>query len=71
MHTALLIIGLLACPLGMVALGGIAWASTRLLGNRAPRLTSVASRASCMSHGQPGNQSSTSTHEPVTTGNSR
>ena len=30
MHSVLLILGLLACPLGMVAMGGIAWAAGKL-----------------------------------------
>ena len=30
MHSVLLILGLLACPLGMLAMGGIAWAAGKL-----------------------------------------
>jgi hypothetical protein len=35
MHTTLLILGLLACPLGMAAFGGIAWLGARAVGDRA------------------------------------
>ncbi len=37
-----------ACPLGMLAMGGVAWVLTRLPGRRAERLARVASHASCM-----------------------
>lgn len=37
-----------ACPLGMLAMGGIAWVLTRLPGRRAERLARVASHVSCM-----------------------
>jgi hypothetical protein len=30
MHSVLLILGLLACPLGMLAMGGTAWAAGKL-----------------------------------------
>lgn len=30
MHSVLLILGLLACPLGMLAMGGMAWAAGKL-----------------------------------------
>ena len=30
MHSVLLILGLIACPLGMLAMGGIAWAAGKL-----------------------------------------
>lgn len=38
----------LACPLGMFAMGGIAWALTRLPGRRAARLARIANHATCM-----------------------
>lgn len=41
----------LICPLGMFAMGGIAWGLGRLPGRRAERLARTASRASCMSMG--------------------
>ncbi len=43
------LIWILACPLGMFAMGGIAWGLGRLPGRRAERLARTASRASCMS----------------------
>jgi len=46
-------IWLLACPLGMFAMGAIAWGFGRLPGRRAERLARRASRASCMSIGAP------------------
>jgi hypothetical protein len=45
------LIWILACPLGMFAMGGIAWGLGRLPGRRAERLARTASRASCMSMG--------------------
>jgi hypothetical protein len=44
-------IWLLACPLGMAAIGGFAWLAGRLPGHRARRLRSAASRVSCMGSG--------------------
>jgi hypothetical protein len=44
-------IWMLACPLGMFAMGGVAWGLRRLPGRRAERLARTASRASCMSMG--------------------
>lgn len=41
----------LACPLGMFAMGGIAWAATRLPGRRAARLARIANHATCMPMG--------------------
>ena len=32
MHSVLLILGLIACPLGMLAMGGFAWAAGKLVG---------------------------------------
>ncbi len=46
-------IWLLACPLGMFAMGGVAWAARRLPGQRAQRLRGVAQRATCMPGGSP------------------
>jgi hypothetical protein len=45
------LIWVLACPLGMFAMGGIVWGLGRLPGRRAERLARTASRASCMSMG--------------------
>ncbi len=45
------LIWILACPLGMAAMGGIAWVATRLPGRRADRLARVANRATCMAMG--------------------
>ena len=45
------LIWILACPLGMFAMGGIAWGLGRLPGRRAERLARISSRASCMSMG--------------------
>lgn len=66
MHTTLFIIGALACPLGMFALAGIAWVSTKVFPGRAPRLASAASRVSCMHHGHHGEAKSESRPEPLT-----
>jgi hypothetical protein len=38
----------LACPLGMFAMGAVAWAATRLPGRRAERLARAANHATCM-----------------------
>jgi hypothetical protein len=46
-------IWLLACPLGMAAMGGVAWLAGRLPGHRVRRLRSAASRVSCMGSGSP------------------
>jgi hypothetical protein len=43
------LIWILACPLGMAAMGGIAWALGRLPGRNARRLANLSSRATCMS----------------------
>ena len=45
------LIWILACPLGMFAIGGVAWGLARLRGRRAERLARATSRASCMSMG--------------------
>jgi hypothetical protein len=45
------LIWILACPLGMFAMGGVAWAATRLPGRHAERLARVANRATCMPMG--------------------
>jgi hypothetical protein len=45
------LIWMLACPLGMFAMGGVAWVLTRLPGRRAERLARVANRATCMPMG--------------------
>lgn len=45
------LIWILACPLGMFAMGGIAWGLGRLPGRRADRLARISSRASYMSMG--------------------
>lgn len=49
-------IWLLACPLGMAAMGGFAWLVGWLPGHRARRLRSAASRVTCMGSGS---------HQPV------
>jgi hypothetical protein len=36
------------CPLGMVAMGGVAWVVTRLPGKRAERIAQVARHATCL-----------------------
>ena len=51
------LIWILACPLGMFAMGGIAWGLSRLPGRRAERLARTAGRASCMSMGATKQQS--------------
>lgn len=45
------LIWILACPLGMFAMGGVVWVASRLPGRRAEKLARTASRASCMSMG--------------------
>jgi hypothetical protein len=45
------LVWILACPLGMFAMGGVVWLASRLPGRRAERLARVASRGSCMSMG--------------------
>jgi hypothetical protein len=45
------LVWMLACPLGMAAMGGVAWVLGRLPGRRADRLARISSRASCMSMG--------------------
>lgn len=45
------LIWILACPLGMFAMGGVVWVASRLPGRRAERVARTASRASCMSMG--------------------
>lgn len=45
------LIWILACPLGMFAMGGVVWVATRLPGRRAERLARVANRATCMPMG--------------------
>jgi hypothetical protein len=50
------LIWILACPLGMFAMGGVVWVASRLPGKRAERLARVANRATCMpmaAKGQP------------------
>lgn len=41
-------IWILACPLVMFAMGGVAWGLSRIPGRRAQRLARVTSHASCM-----------------------
>jgi hypothetical protein len=45
------LIWILACPLGMFAMGGVAWMLTRLPGRRTERLARLANRATCMPMG--------------------
>jgi hypothetical protein len=45
------LIWILACPLGMFAMGGVVWVASRLPGRRAERVARTASRATCMSMG--------------------
>jgi hypothetical protein len=45
------LIWMLACPLGMAAMGGLAWGLGRLPGRRAQRLAKLSRRATCMSMG--------------------
>lgn len=44
------LIWIVACPLGMFAMGGVVWVAS-LPGRRAERLARTAGRASCMSMG--------------------
>lgn len=39
---------MLLCPLGMVAMGGVAWVLTRLPGKRMGRIARVARRSTCL-----------------------
>lgn len=39
---------MLLCPLGMAAVGGVAWVLTRLPGKRQGRIARVAQRSSCL-----------------------
>lgn len=45
------LVWMIACPVGMAAMGGIAWGLSRLPGRRAQRLASLSSRATCMPMG--------------------
>jgi hypothetical protein len=45
------LIWILACPLGMFAMGAVAWGMAKLPGKRAERLARVANRATCMPMG--------------------
>lgn len=45
------LIWMLACPLGMAAMGGVAWTLSRLPGRRAKRLANLSRRATCMTIG--------------------
>jgi hypothetical protein len=56
MENILFLVALLACPLGMLAMGGIAWVSAKAFRGRSNRLTRMTARASCMpghNHGSP------------------
>jgi hypothetical protein len=64
MHTTLLILGLLACPLGMAAFGGIAWLGARAFGDCAPRLVKLSQRAGCLRNSR--SQPSTDAREAAT-----
>jgi hypothetical protein len=59
------LIWILACPLGMFAMGGVAWGLGRLPGRRAERLARTARRASCMSMGAAKRQPSTEETTPA------
>ena len=48
------LIWIVACPLGMFAMGGVVWVASRLPGKRADRLARVANRATCMPMGAKG-----------------
>jgi hypothetical protein len=48
MEAVLLVLLALACPLGMLAMGGIAWVSARAFGGHSNRFTRMTERASCM-----------------------
>jgi hypothetical protein len=39
---------MLLCPLGMAAMGGIAWVLTRLPGARTERIARIARRSTCL-----------------------
>lgn len=57
MENLLLLIAVLACPLGMLAMGGIAWVSAKAFRGRSNRLTRMTAHASCMpghNHGSAG-----------------
>jgi hypothetical protein len=45
------VIWLLACPLGMLAIGGVAWVAGRLPGERARGARGAAGRVTCMPSG--------------------
>ncbi len=45
------LVWMLACPLGMAAMGGGAWVLSRLPGRQAERLARISSRANCMPMG--------------------
>jgi hypothetical protein len=45
------LIWILACPIGMFAMGAVAWGIAKLPGRRAERIARVANRATCMSMG--------------------
>ena len=45
MEKVLLLIAVLACPLGMLAMGGIAWISAKTFGRRSDREVGEAHRA--------------------------
>jgi len=53
------------CPLGMVAMGGVAWVLTRLPGKRTGRIARVARRSTCLplpaSQSQPADKGSEQT----------
>jgi hypothetical protein len=39
---------MLLCPLGMAAMGGVAWVLTRLPGKRTGRIARIARRSTCL-----------------------
>jgi hypothetical protein len=44
---------ILLCPLGMAAMGGIAWVLTRLPGRRTERIARMARHTTCLPVGAP------------------
>jgi prolipoprotein diacylglyceryltransferase len=53
------------CPLGMVAMGGVAWVVTRLPGRRSERIAKVASHSTCLPAHRPAGYAQYATFHPT------
>ena len=65
------LLGVLACPLGMLAMAGVAWLASRTLRERSPRIARLAEHATCMPMAKDRSTQPQSSDQGKETGNER